>query len=215
MPSPTAESSTLSLENPHALTESGRDEPAAALPTIVISQYESQSEPPEEAAAEKEQPSACSSDCSSEGFSQEKIEDSDIPLTTHIKMIIKGLTRSRSQESLVSSKNPSDDEQPRSDRSTQCSQNGVLQGESTEIPSWLHFSARSSKKEKTGFKTSGGSTRAKGKDSFPREEDSQCLKSQVNWEQLEATKAIFDLLKEISGLFIVQSHVIACCFKAT
>lgn len=50
---------------------------------------------------------------------------------------------------------------------------------------------------------SGGANKTKGKEqgTQPRGEDSQSQRSQVNWEQLEATKAIFDLLKEISGLF--------------
>ncbi|KAK5924924.1 hypothetical protein CgunFtcFv8_017497 [Champsocephalus gunnari] len=47
----------------------------------------------------------------------------------------------------------------------------------------------------------GAAHKAKVKDqvSSPRGEDLQGQKSQVNLEQLEATKAIFDLLKEISG----------------
>ena len=107
-------------------------------------------------------------------------------------MIFKGLTRSRSQESLVSTKHTSEEELPESDVVPHCSQNGGFQGES----------ARANKKEKMSFKLSGGASKAKGKEqgSLRRGEDLQCQKSQVNWEQLEATKAIFDLLKEISGL---------------
>ncbi|KAM9849453.1 uncharacterized protein ACBR49_006758 [Aulostomus maculatus] len=188
-----------SLEEPRAWTEKGSDVASASLPTIVISQCESDSESPEE--AEKEPLPAVGSDPSSRSFSQDKTEDSDNPLTSHFKMIIRGITRSRSQESLLSTKNPSEEDQPHSDCTPQRSQNGGLPGESSEGLSWLNFGSRSSKKEKICFRISGGSNKSRGKDqgTVPRVEDSQCPKTQVNWEQLEATKAIFDLLKEISG----------------
>ncbi|XP_059202583.1 uncharacterized protein si:rp71-46j2.7 [Centropristis striata] len=194
------EPSALPSENPGAFTEKGSDVPGASIPTIVISQYDA---PSEEAGAEteKEPQSAVNSDSSNENCSQDKTEDSDNPLTSHFKMIFKGLTRSRSQESLVSTKSTGDEDLPESGSTPHCSQNGVLHGESTEGPSWLHFSARSHKKDRTCFKMSGGVSRAKVKDqgTSPRGDDSQCQKSQVNWEQMEATKALFDLLKEISG----------------
>uniref|UniRef100_A0A3B4V3Q2 Si:rp71-46j2.7 n=1 Tax=Seriola dumerili TaxID=41447 RepID=A0A3B4V3Q2_SERDU len=62
------------------------------------------------------------------------------------------------------------------------------------------------KKEKICFKMSGGANKSKGKEqgTLPRGEDSQGQKSQVNWEQLEATKAIFDLLKEISNSILIN-----------
>ncbi|XP_078116546.1 uncharacterized protein LOC144524277 isoform X2 [Sander vitreus] len=125
-PSLHPELTALPLENPGASTEKGNDVPSASIPTIVISQYNSSSEPPEDAETEKEL---------------------------------------------------------------------------AEGPSWLHSSVRSNKKENICFKMSSGVNKAKGKDqgTSPRGENSQCQKSQVGREQLEATKAIFDLLKEISG----------------
>ncbi len=195
MPSLHLESKALPLENPGASTEKGNGVPGASIPTIVISQCDPPAEPPEEEENEKEPQSA------NENRSHDKTEDSDNPLTSHFKMIFKGLTRSRSQESLVSSKTAGDDDASDSDSSPHCSQNGGLQGESAEGPSWRHFSAKSNKKEKITFKLSGGGNKTKGKDqgTLPRGEDFQNQKSQANWEQLEATKAIFDLLKEISG----------------
>lgn len=118
-------------------------------------------------------------------------------------MIFKGLTRSRSQESLVSPKITSDDDPPDSDTTPRCSQNGGVRAENADGPSWRHFNTWSNKKEKITLKLSVGANKAKGKESgtLPKGDDSQGKKSQVNWEQLEATKAIFDLLKEISGWF--------------
>lgn len=196
-PSLNPESTALPLENPGASTKKGIDVPFATIPTIVISQSDPPSEPPEKAETEKEPQPA------DESCSRDKTEDSDHPLASHFKMIFKGLSRSRSQESLVSTRNTGDDDPPDSDSTPHCRQNGGLQGEGAEGPSWRHFSALSNKKEKISFKLSGGANKTKGKDhgSLPRGEDSQYQKNQVNWEQLEATKAIFDLLKEISGLF--------------
>ncbi|XP_035506244.2 uncharacterized protein si:rp71-46j2.7 [Scophthalmus maximus] len=201
-PSPHPESSAQPSENPGASTQNGTDVPVATLPTIVISHCDPSSELPEEAETEKQTQSAVNSDVTSnENCSQEKTEDSDIPLTAHFKMIFRGLTRSKSQESLASTKNSSDEDPPDSDSSPHCSQNQSSPGESAEGPSWLNFSVKSNKKEKICFKTPVGANKAKVKEqgTSPRGEDSQGQKSQGNWEQLEATKAIFDLLKEISG----------------
>ncbi|XP_042349518.1 uncharacterized protein si:rp71-46j2.7 isoform X2 [Plectropomus leopardus] len=194
------ESTALPSENSGASTEKGSDDSGATIPTIVISQYDTPSDLPEEAETEKELQSAVNSESSNENCSQEKTEDSENPLTSHFKMILKGLTRSRSQESLVSTKTTGDEDPPDLDSTPHCSQNGGVHEECSEGPSWLHFSARSHKKEKISFKMSIGANKAKVKDqgTSPRGEDSQCQRSQVNWEQLEATKAIFDLLKEIS-----------------
>ncbi|XP_031158834.2 uncharacterized protein si:rp71-46j2.7 isoform X2 [Sander lucioperca] len=125
-PSLHPELTALPLEKPGASTEKGNDVPSASIPTIVISQYNSSSEPPEDAETEKE----------------------------------------------------------------------IAEG-----PTWLHSSVRSNKKENICFKMSSGVNKAKGKHqgTSPRGENSHCQKSQVGREQLEATKAIFDLLKEISG----------------
>ncbi|XP_019109018.2 uncharacterized protein si:rp71-46j2.7 isoform X2 [Larimichthys crocea] len=192
-PSSHSESTALPLENRGASAGKGIDVPHTTLPTIVISQCEPPPEPPEEAEAEKEQQSA------NENSFQDKTEDFDNPLTSHFKMIFKGLTRSRSQESLASAKMNSEEGPPHSDSTPHCSQNGDLQEESAEGPSWRHFNSRSHKKEKITFRLSGSANKTKGKDqgTSPRGED--CPKSQGKWEQMEATKAIFDLLKEISG----------------
>ncbi|XP_074504689.1 uncharacterized protein LOC141775328 isoform X2 [Sebastes fasciatus] len=187
------ESTALPLENP--------DVPGASIPTIVISHHDPPSELPKEAETEKEPQSAENSDTSNENCSQDKTEDSDNPLTSHFKMIFRGLSRTRSQESLVSTKTSSDEDLLESDSLPHSSQNGGVLGESAEGPSWLHFSTRSIKKEKICFRMSSGANKAKGKDqgTSTRGLDSRCQRSQVNWEQLEATKAMFDLLKEISG----------------
>ncbi|KAM7000010.1 uncharacterized protein LKV04_004984 [Tautogolabrus adspersus] len=189
-------STALPLENLSGVSAGkSPDTPAATIPTIVISQFDPFPEPPEEAETETEPQST------NENSPQDKSEDSHNPLTSHFKMIFKGLTRSRSQESLVSTKSTEDDNPPDSDSTPRCSQNGVLQGESSEGLSRLHFSAKSNKKEKISFKMSCGVNKAKGKDqgTLTRGDDPQYQKCQTNWEQLEATKAIFDLLKEISG----------------
>lgn len=167
MPSPPAESSAPPPESV----------PSATLPAIVVSDWDPPAEPGEEAEAEMR--SAVNSDPSSnDDGSQDKTEDSDNPLTSHFRTIIRGLSRSRSQESLASTKMASD-----------------------EGPSWLNFSSRSAKKDKLCFKMSNGASKAKGKEqgTLPRGEESEGQRSQGKWEQLEATKAIFDLLKEISG----------------
>lgn len=196
------ESTPLPLENPGASTKMGINVPDAAIPSIVISECDPPSEPPEGAETEKE-PEPANENCS-----QDKTEDSDNPLTSHFKMIFKGLTRSRSQDSLASTKTNGDEDQPDLDSTPHCSQNGGLHGDSVDGPSWLHFSTRSNKKEKICFKMSVGAHKAKGKDqgTLTRGEDAQGQKSQVNWEQLEGAKAIFDLLKEICGLFKLCSQ---------
>ncbi|XP_041846936.1 uncharacterized protein si:rp71-46j2.7 isoform X2 [Melanotaenia boesemani] len=191
-PSPHPESTALSVENHCNSAENGHNIPASPLPTIVISQYNSPPQKPEEAESYPDPQPAVNLDSSNENCSQDKSEDSDNPLTSHFKMIIKGLTRSRSQESLASAKMSGDEEQ---------SDSGSQQ-EGTEGLSLRSFSAKSNKKERTGFRMSGGPNKTKGKETQgtpQRGEDSQCQRGQANWEQLEATKAIFDLLKEISG----------------
>ncbi|CAK6964629.1 uncharacterized protein si:rp71-46j2.7 [Scomber scombrus] len=193
VPSPRPAYPPQPLENPSASTEKGSDATGVTVPTILISQCKSHSDLHEEAEeeTETEKKSVAGLD-SSESCSQ----DSDNPLTSHFKMIFRGLTRSRSQESLVLTRNANDEDHPLSGCTPHCSQNGGLHGEGAESPSWLHFSTKSHKKEKICSK--GGSLKPKGKDqgTVTRGEDSQF---QNNREQLETTKAIFDLLKEISG----------------
>ncbi|CAN9515099.1 unnamed protein product [Ophioblennius macclurei] len=182
------ESCGSSSENHSASAEKGGDDRVASPPAIVISQCEADTK--QRDAGETEPRPDANPDSSNEN----RAEDSDNPLTSHFKMIIKGLTRSRSQESLALAKAGCEDDVLESD---------CCQREGAEGPSWLHFSARSSKKEKICFRMSGGANKAKGKETQGAlqrgAEESQFQKSQVNWEQLEATKAIFDLLKEISG----------------
>lgn len=200
-PSLHQESSSPPLEDHSASFRSSHSAPAATVPTIVISQCDPPSEPLEEVQTEKEPQPA------SESCSQDKAEDSDNPLAsnsfTHFKMIFRGLSRSRSQESLASTKTNGDEDAADPDPAPHCGHNGDVQGESAESPSWRHFSGRSAKKEKSCFRLSAGASKAKAKEqgSSPRAEDSQGHRNQGNWEQLEATKAIFDLLKEISGVW--------------
>lgn len=190
--------STDPPENPGTSSGKSNGVPGAAIPTIIVSEYEPVPEQVEETGPEQEPRSAAT-------CSEDKTEDSDNPLT-HFKMIFKGLSRSRSQESL--SKTTSEEETPQPDVSQRCGQNGAIRGETSEGSAWRHFNSRLNKKEKTTFKLPGGATKAKGREggTLPRGEDSQCQKSQVNWEQMEATKAIFDLLKEISGGFSQETH---------
>lgn len=167
--------------------------PGSMVPTIIVSECEPLPEEVEETEPKQAPPSA-------ETSSEDKTEDSDNPLA-HFKMIFKGLSRSRSEESLSSTKNTSEEDPPHSNVSPNCSQNDEMRGENSEGSSWRHFNARLNKKEKVTFKLSGGATKTKGREggTLPRGDDSQCPKSHINWEQMEATKAIFDLLKEISG----------------
>ncbi|XP_029368068.1 uncharacterized protein LOC115049731 isoform X2 [Echeneis naucrates] len=202
MPSPKPESTAQPSESCSTFTQNGSHVPAGNLPTIVISSCDPHSESPEEAETEKEVECVVNSEPPGGiNCSQDKTEDSDNPLTSHFKTIFKGLTRSRSQESLASTRTSSDADLSDSNCTPLSRQNGSPQEENIEGPSRLHFSTRPNKKEKICLKMSGGVNKSKGKDqgSLPRGEDSQSQKSQVNWEQLEATKAIFDLLKEISG----------------
>lgn len=199
-PSLNAESAAAPSENPSS----------SAIPTIVISVHDNapseeaervEPEKEEEVQAEEEEETVAGMSAG-ETLTQDKKEDSDNPLTSHFKMIFKGLRRSKSQESLASARTADDEElllQREPDAVPHCSQNGDVMGEGGQGPSWHHNTRSSSKSERVAFKRMGGGTKGKGKEpgTLPRAEDPQ--KSAVNWEQLEATKAIFDLLKEISG----------------
>ncbi|KAM9511645.1 uncharacterized protein ACWYII_046002 isoform 4-T4 [Salvelinus alpinus] len=135
------------------------------------------------------------------GKTEDKIEESENPVTSHLKMINKEL--SRSEECLAQTKSDNPEDQTNSVcRPRHFSQNGGSQYDLADSPSWCYLVGKSNKKEKLTFKMSGGIHRSKGKDmgSQSKLEDSQCLKkNQSSWEQMEATKAIFDLLKAISG----------------
>ncbi|XP_034037568.1 uncharacterized protein si:rp71-46j2.7 isoform X2 [Thalassophryne amazonica] len=178
---------------------------SSALPTIVISECEPYVAPQEERQSSKEIQDVGRSGSSPEIYPQDKNEDPGNSSTSHFKMIIKGLSRSRSEETLVSSKTSYDEDQLGSGCS-QSSLNGSLRGDCVDGPSRLYSGTRSNKKDKIGFRMLNGPNKAKGKDNItlPRGEDAQ--KSQGNWEQLEATKAIFDLLKEISVYETCSSH---------
>lgn len=200
------ESAALPSENSGACTEKGSDVASASLPAIVISQCDPPSELCEETETEKEPQPAVNADFSSnESCSQDKTEDFDNSSTSHFKMI-KELPQCKSQESLVSTKTSNDEDLLEADSVMHCSQNGGLEGESTEVPSLPNISAKENKKEKICIKKLVGVNKAKGKEQGEgkaKGEDAQCQKGQGSLEQLEATKAIFDLLKEISGLFSV------------
>ncbi|XP_053736009.1 uncharacterized protein si:rp71-46j2.7 [Synchiropus splendidus] len=165
------------------------------IPTIVITEFECDPDPSENEHYEKE----ALSEPSTESCSQDdKQEDSDNPLAAHIKMIFKGLTRTKSQESLVSTKNSGEEDLPSSALASSSSLNGGIHGDNAESSPWLSFATRSNKKEKLSFRVSSGSQKNKGKD-HPILLKGGDAKNQANLEQLETTKAIFDLLKEISG----------------
>ncbi|KAF7651558.1 hypothetical protein LDENG_00109130 [Lucifuga dentata] len=198
MISPHPESTVPPLENPDPSSVKGNDVTNTPLPTIVISQCDPPSNAPEDEEPDNESQSDCSNN---ETCSQDKTEDTDNSLTSHFKTLIRGLSRSRSQESLASTKTINDEDQPEPDFIQQYNENGASQEDAAEGPSWLHFRAKSNKKEKTSLQTSDGSNGMKGRDqgALPKGDDAKIQKSQASWEQLETTKAIFDLLKEISG----------------
>ncbi|XP_076005294.1 uncharacterized protein LOC142999575 isoform X2 [Genypterus blacodes] len=177
-----AESTAPPLENPGPSRHKSN---RVTIPSIVISQYDPPSgEAEEEEEAEKEQ----QSDSSNETGSEDKTEDSDKPKTSPFKMIFRQLSRSKSQESLASTKTINDDDQAEMEFSPV----GVSEDDAAEGPSWRQFIAKPNKREKTGSKGTEQGTMA-------RQDDEQFQKYQASWEQQEATKALFDLLKEISG----------------
>lgn len=202
----------LSLENSGAGTEKGSDVARASHPAIVISQYDQPSELCEETETGTEPQPAVDADFSSnESCSQDKTEDFDISSSSCFKMM-KELPQSKSQESLVSTKNGSDEDLLESDSVIHSDQSDRVEGESIEAPSLPNISAKENKKEKICIRL-GGAHKAKGKEqgvAKAKGEETQFQKSQGSLEQLEATKAIFDLLKEISGLFSVLKR--ACYF---
>lgn len=205
MPSPQPESTALPSENCGVSAENGLCATGASLPAIVISQCDPPSELPEEEKTKKDPQLPDKSDPSRR---ETCCQDSDN--LTDFK-INEGLSRSKSQESLVSTRNSSDEDQPVSDCTSEWSRDRSFQGGSVEDVS------RENKKEKKGFRRFGGVNKVKVKEqseSKARGEDTQSQRGQDSLEQLEATKAIFDLLKEISGLFTLyyelQSHNVCC-----
>lgn len=186
-PPPHPESTPLAVKNP---CNSPPIQNGSPLPQIVISQYNSPPKQPEEVEVNPQH--AANGDASHENCFQEKPEDSDNTLTSHFRMIIRGLTRSRSQESVSSAKASGDEEQ--ADETQQVGTEG--------LPG-LSCPSKSNKKEWTCFRIPGGAGKMRVKETtqgtLQKGGDSQCQRVQGNWEQLESSKAIFDLLKEISG----------------
>ncbi|XP_021439564.2 uncharacterized protein LOC110504973 isoform X1 [Oncorhynchus mykiss] len=169
-------------------------------PCIIISQCDEDS-PPEPSSIE------CCRDDETEPIEKsdilvnaDKTEGSENPITSHLKMAIKRL--SRSEECLAQTKSDTPEDQTDSFcRLRRSSENGSLQFDLAVSPTHP-FGGKSNKKEKLTFKMSGGMPKSKGNEmgSQPKLEDSPCLKKeQSSWEQMEATKALFDLLKAISG----------------
>ncbi|RVE67397.1 hypothetical protein OJAV_G00102570 [Oryzias javanicus] len=182
------EPTSLSSENHCNSVQNGCA--GSPLPSIVVSQYDSP-QVPAEAKGDQDPPPAVDSDDSHDSSSQDKPEDSENTFTTHLKTIMKGLTRSRSQESLSSTKSAGNEE----------ASDTASHQEGAETP-LSRSSARSHKKERSHFRmaVAGHKSKVKEAPNPPvKGDDSQCQKCPTNWEQLEATKAIFDLLKEISG----------------
>lgn len=177
---------------------SGSDVSSPTLPTIIVSPCDSAEESRREDEEDNDPSPAASS-------GQDKAEDSDNPITTHFKMLFKGLSRSRSQESLSQTKVTDDEDQAKSDSAPHgCVNTGTETAESStqhSVSTQHSASARPNKKEKISFRVSNGVSKAKGKDqgTLSRGEDSPGQKGQGSWEQQETTKVIFDLLKEISG----------------
>lgn len=189
---PSLKSTSSSPDSPGVSSENASDASSPTLPTIIVSPCDTSEESRREDEEENEPSSAASS-------GHDKAEDSDNPITTHFKMLFKGLSRSRSQESLSQTKITDDEEQAKLDGTPHCCPN--RETETAEGSTQCSVSAQPNKKEKISFRVSNGISKAKGKDqgTLWRGEDFPGQKGQGNWEQQETTKVIFDLLKEISG----------------
>ncbi|XP_056089642.1 uncharacterized protein si:rp71-46j2.7 isoform X2 [Rhinichthys klamathensis goyatoka] len=79
-----------------------------------------------------------------------------------------------------------------------------LQSDSVDGVRIAQYGVKTNKKEKLTYKKSNGSQKFKVKEKTGQFKDEmtnqpQKKEPQTNWEQVEATKAIFDLLKEITG----------------
>lgn len=110
---------------------------------------------------------------------------------------------SRSEESLVFTNTTPPEDKINLDCKVNLSYNSGSLRDISGTPLWRTFGGKSNKaKEKISPFISGGIARFKGKDqgSLAKGEESHSLKrDKPNWDQLGATKAFFDLLKEISG----------------
>ena len=110
---------------------------------------------------------------------------------------------SRSEESLVFNEAAHREYKIDPDYKTNSSINGGSLWDVPDHTLWRSFCAKSNKtKEKMSPSICGGIARIKGRvqGTLAKGDASPSLKKdQTSWEQLEATKAISDLLKEISG----------------
>lgn len=190
---PSPKSKTPPPDSPSTSSENGSDISGLTVPSV-ISPCETLEKSDKEDEVKNEPGPAATSD-------QDKTEDSDNPVTSHFKMLFKGLNRSKSQESLSQTNLSEDEDQAKIDSIPHCSPNGEVQ--TAEVSTQHSIFTRPNKKEKISSKVSaaGGANKAKSKDqaTLPRGVDSPGLKGQGNWEQQETTKVLFDLLKEISG----------------
>lgn len=82
-----------------------------------------------------------------------------------------------------------------------------LQSDSADGFKSAQSGGKTNKKEKLTLKKSNGSQKFKikektgqFKDEMTNQPQAQKKEPQTNWEQVEATKAIFDLMKEITGM---------------
>ncbi|KAL0974161.1 hypothetical protein UPYG_G00216440 [Umbra pygmaea] len=131
---------------------------------------------------------------------EKQMDQSEEPITSHRLLIPKRLSRSEDcldqlKLDIPEHKNTFIFEPQRSN------QKGGSLCDLAESP-LRNLCGKPSKMEKLTLKISGGINRNKGKDvwSQTKLEESQFLKKdQTSWEQMEATKAIFDLMKAISG----------------
>lgn len=186
---PCPKSTPALFHTPSASSENDSDVGSHTLPTIIVSPCGASEESRKEDEEENEPTPAAFS-------GQDKAQDSDNPITSHFKMLFKGLSLSRSQESLSQAKMTDDEDQGKEDNKPQCPHRET---QTTETSTQHSSSARPNKREKLSIRLSNGGNKAKGKDqgTLSRGEEAPGLKG--NWEQQETTKVIFDLLKEISG----------------
>ena len=128
-------------------------------------------------------------------------EGGSVPLTSQLKNTMKGLSLTRSRESLLSLREV-DDEVQMVEPCHRSRHNVALPEDSEVLLLWRSAHAKSTKKPGP-LRLSGGLLRPKGKEesALSREDNPQAQRGPVCRENLEATKAIFDLLKEITGLF--------------
>ncbi|XP_055368462.1 uncharacterized protein si:rp71-46j2.7 isoform X2 [Betta splendens] len=171
----------LPSENHDASAEKGSDGAGAALPAITVSRCD----PPsvfEGEAGKAAKPAVESDSKNSENCPQEKLEDADNSLTINSAM---PKERSLSQESLVS----------RSSSNEDLLETDHFQKRAAGKEPTFKLNAKENKRDKWKF---GGANKAKG-EGKAKGEDSPHQKAHGGGEHQEAARAVFDLLKEISG----------------